>query len=276
VEERRAARIGTVSGLALLAGGTAVAAAAGGARSVFATVLLVLLTAGMGHALLDEIRRQARRRSAGGWATHDTLNTVLLASWAGAALIGTVLAVAPPTVRAAGLTLTLGYAASCAYFVRERRRAITTLDGQRRVGQHGPVSFDLVVVAIDPGVGDEAVRAMVERCRNGPHPDGDLDDRVVAFYQSLRAHYPDHPPYPDDSPWNSMPLDVGIDHVSMSISFGRGAPVLGVVDDLARQYGLTIYDPQGDAILRPADVRTRTDPAFDELLEALRAPDAGP
>ncbi len=125
MEERRAARIGTVSGLALLAGGTAIAAVAGSARSVFATALLGLLTLGMGHALLDEIRRQARRRTAGGWAVHDTVNAVLLAGCAGGALITAGLVVTPVTVRAVGLTLSLGYAASCAYFVRERRRAIT-------------------------------------------------------------------------------------------------------------------------------------------------------
>lgn len=126
VEERRKARVGTVSGLALLAGGTAVAAVAGGAHSVFATLLLGMLAVGMGHALLDEIRRQARRRTLGGWAVQDTINTALLACWAVGALTATVLAVAPATVRAVGALLTLGYAVSCAYFVRERRRAITT------------------------------------------------------------------------------------------------------------------------------------------------------
>jgi hypothetical protein len=39
----------------------------------------------------------------------------------------TVLAVAPVPVRAVGLLLTLGYAMSCAYFVRERRRVITAM-----------------------------------------------------------------------------------------------------------------------------------------------------
>ena len=126
MEERRVARIGTVSGLALLAGGTAIAAVAGGAHSIFATTLLGMLAVGMGHALLDEIRRQARRRSVTGWAAQDTVNTVLLASWATGALSATVLAVAPPTVRAVGLLLSLGYALSCAYFVVERRRTITT------------------------------------------------------------------------------------------------------------------------------------------------------
>ena len=124
VEERRGARVGTVSGLALLAGGTAVAAVAGGTHSIFATVLLGMLAVGMGHALLTEIRRQARRRTLGGWAAKDTINTVLLACWATGALTATLLAVAPVPVRAVGLLLTLGYAMSCAYFVRERRRAI--------------------------------------------------------------------------------------------------------------------------------------------------------
>ena len=133
MEERRAARIGTVSGLALLLGGTAVAAAAGGARSVFATLLLGLLALGMAHALLDEIRRQARRRSAGGWVAHDTANTALLASWSLVALISALPAVAPSPVRAVALALSLLYAASCAHFVRERRRAISDLSDSKPV-----------------------------------------------------------------------------------------------------------------------------------------------
>jgi hypothetical protein len=127
VEERRSARVGTVSGLALLAGGTAVATVAGGAHSVFATILLGMLATGMGHALLEEIRRQARRGSARGWATQDTVNTVLLAGWSAGALIGTVLAAAPAPLRAVGLGLALGYALTCAYFVVERRRTITAI-----------------------------------------------------------------------------------------------------------------------------------------------------
>jgi hypothetical protein len=124
VEERRSARVGTVSGLALLTGGTAVAAVAGGAHSIFATILLGMLAVGMGHALLEEIRRQARRRSPGGWAAQDTVNTVLLGCWSAAALLTTVLAPGPPPVRAVGLALSLGYAVSCGYFVVERRRTI--------------------------------------------------------------------------------------------------------------------------------------------------------
>lgn len=130
MKERRSARVGTVSGLALLAGGTAFAAVAGGTHSVFATVLLGMLTVGMSHALLTELKRQARRRNTDGWAAQDTVNTVLLASWAGGALIAALLAVAPAAVRAVGLVLTLGYAVSCAYFVAERWRTISELPAE--------------------------------------------------------------------------------------------------------------------------------------------------
>ncbi|MEU4214288.1 hypothetical protein [Actinoplanes sp. NPDC026623] len=123
--------MGTVSGLALLAGGTAVAAVTGG-NTVFSSALLGMLAAGLSHALLTEIRRQARRRSPGGWAVQDTVNAVLLACLAVGALIATVLVMTPSTARAVGLTLTIGYAASSAYFVRERRRAITAPAAEAR------------------------------------------------------------------------------------------------------------------------------------------------
>jgi hypothetical protein len=136
------------------------------------------------------------------------------------------------------------------------------------------MSFDLDVLAADPGSADAQVRAMVERCRSLNHPDGELDPRIVRFYEILRARYPDFPPYGDDSPWMMTPLSVGIDHVTMHISFsGRGARAVEFIDQLARQCGLTIYDPQGDAITRPADVRTPVDPAMRLLIEELGSPD---
>jgi hypothetical protein len=128
---------------------------------------------------------------------------------------------------------------------------VQLLDGWVRVRQHVPVSFDLDVLAIDPAASDDAVRAMVKRCWSGEHSEGELDERIVGFYESLRARYPDFPPYGDDSPWMSMPLDVGIDHVSMSVSFGqRSTPAIELILDLAGRYGLTIYDPQGDEVTR--------------------------
>ena len=126
VEERRGARVGTVSGLALLTGGTAVAAVAGGAHSVFATLLLGLLALGMSHSLWVEIRRQARRRTPGGWARADTVNTVLLGCWAEAALILTIVEGGPTPVRAVGAALTMAYVCCCVFFVTERRRALAS------------------------------------------------------------------------------------------------------------------------------------------------------
>jgi hypothetical protein len=134
VEERRGARVGTVSGLALLAGGTAVAAVAGGAHSIFATVLLGLLAVGMGHSLHVEIRRQARRRGPGGWARQDTVNATLLALWTAFALVLTILPAGPWSVRAVGVTLTGLYAVSCGYFVHERRRSISWAAPQSHPG----------------------------------------------------------------------------------------------------------------------------------------------
>ena len=135
MEERRTARIGTVGGLALLTGGTAVVAAAEAARSVFATLLLGMLTIGMAHALLDEIRRQARRRSTPGWAVSDTVNTALLATWAAGAVGAAALAVVPAAVRVTGLVLALGYALSCASFILERRRTIAAMVPPEPVGR---------------------------------------------------------------------------------------------------------------------------------------------
>ena len=150
VRERRSGRVGTVSGLALLAGGTAVAAVAGGAHSIFATVLLGMLAVGMGHALLTEVQRQARRRNVDGWASHDTVNTVLLASWAGGALSAALLVVAPTTVRAVGLLLALGYAVSCAYFVTERYRTIADLPDENPQEAPEPDVSDLAPHSIVP------------------------------------------------------------------------------------------------------------------------------
>jgi hypothetical protein len=124
VEERRSARIGTVSGLAVLAGGTAVAAVAGGTHSVFATILHALLTLGLGHSLIVEIKRQARRRSPAGWHRHDTINSVLLAVWAEMSLAGGFLLDLSGPLRAVTFALAGAYALACAYFVIERRRAI--------------------------------------------------------------------------------------------------------------------------------------------------------
>ncbi|BCJ64866.1 hypothetical protein GCM10009779_61240 [Polymorphospora rubra] len=133
------------------------------------------------------------------------------------------------------------------------------------------MGFDLVVLAVDPGATDAEIRATADRCRGLHHPKGDPDERIVGFYEALRARYPDFPPHDRDSPWMATPLDVGIDHVSMCLGFGeRRDPALQLIDELAQRHELTIYDHQDDEVARPADVRTPLDPAILTLIDELR------
>ncbi|MFD0973083.1 hypothetical protein [Plantactinospora endophytica] len=130
------------------------------------------------------------------------------------------------------------------------------------------MSFGLVVLAVDPDATDVAVRAMAVQCQSLHHPEGELNERIVGFYENLRARYPDSPPYDHDSPWMDMPLNIGIDHISMHLSFSeRSTPALQLIDRLARRYDLTIYDPQRDEVTRPTDVRAPEDPTILALIE---------
>jgi hypothetical protein len=115
------------------------------------------------------------------------------------------------------------------------------------------MSFDLAVLAMDRTRTAEAARRTFQRCnRFGAHEDGELDQRIVAFYEALRADFPDEPSSSDDSPWMVMPLDVGIDHVIMNMSLGaKSDPAINKVIELARQHDLVIYDPQSDHVHLP-------------------------
>ena len=124
MEERRRARTGTVAGLTLLVGGTAVTAVAGGTHSVPSSVALGILTLALAHSLLDEIRRQATRRSSAGWTIHDTVNTLVLGGGAIAAFVTALLGAVPVPVRLVAAALTLGYAAACLHLGCLRRRTV--------------------------------------------------------------------------------------------------------------------------------------------------------
>jgi hypothetical protein len=113
------------------------------------------------------------------------------------------------------------------------------------------MSFDLAVVAAEPGADEATARAVIDRCYSLPHVEGELDERVVGFYEELQAIYPDHPPYDPDAPWALMPLDTGVDHVFMNISYSADDAVIEAIERLAAQHGLVIYDPQGDAVYLP-------------------------
>jgi hypothetical protein len=103
------------------------------------------------------------------------------------------------------------------------------------------VSFDLAVLAAASPLAVEEARRMFEGCVGGQaHRDGDLDPRIVTFYQELTQRFPDHRPYDAAaSPWASTPLNIGIDHVIMNISYGaRGAAAIEAVRELADDHQL--------------------------------------
>lgn len=99
------------------------ASVGGDHQSLSATLLLGTLALVLGHSLIDEIKRQARRVS-GGWTRTDTINSVLLGLWTELALVSSILVLDTVATRAVGLALAASYAAACGYFVTERRRAI--------------------------------------------------------------------------------------------------------------------------------------------------------
>jgi hypothetical protein len=129
------------------------------------------------------------------------------------------------------------------------RRRWTEIDGTDLIGDDVAVSFDLLVLAVEPAASLDDVREMIDHCTGQAHRDGELDPRVVGFYEDLRETFPDHPPYDPESPWMSAPLAVGIDHVRMNISYSpRGGKAVDAVCHLAERHRLVIYDPQGDEI----------------------------
>jgi hypothetical protein len=122
------------------------------------------------------------------------------------------------------------------------------------------MSFDLAVLAMDGTADAERARAMFERCTSGPHPEGEPDERVVAFYERLRSRFPDHPPLTPESPWASTPLALGIDHVVMCLRHSSGSDAaLRAVTGLAAELRLVVWDPQAqEAVLPdPADAARR-------------------
>jgi hypothetical protein len=115
------------------------------------------------------------------------------------------------------------------------------------------MSFDLAVLAVDRGVTPDEVRYRFEQCNSmAEHRVGDLDARIVNFYQDLTARFPDHEPYdPETSPWMSTPLDTGIDHVVVNIGSRRGDEAVEAIFELAELHGLAVFDPQSDEVHLP-------------------------
>lgn len=110
-----------------------------------------------------------------------------------------------------------------------------------------------MVVAAVPGADEATARALIERCNRigAVHVEGELDERIVGFYEDLRTVYPDFPPYDDSTPWSSTPLDTGIDHVVMTIRFSAENAMVDLIQRLATKHSLVLYDPQDDTVHLP-------------------------
>jgi hypothetical protein len=116
------------------------------------------------------------------------------------------------------------------------------------------MSFDLTILATTPDTSDDEIRAQALRCAAGrDHAEGDLDARIVAFYEVLRGMHPDDGPASrsDATPWASSPLDTGIDHVTTNLRHGRAGDVIDTIFELAALHGLVVFDPQDGTVSRP-------------------------
>ena len=129
---------------------------------------------------------------------------------------------------------------------------------RRTVWHHAPVSFDLVVWAMDLADAPEAVRAANARCVRGEHPQRPADPRVVAFYDALTADYPDRGPQAKTpgSPWATAPLHAAADHIQMRLDENCPDAVLERIERLAGELNLDLLDLQ-DGTVYPPPVRNR-------------------
>ena len=127
-----------------------------------------------------------------------------------------------------------------------------------RVWHHAPVSFDLVVWALDNAAMPDDVRAANTRCARGEHPQRPADPRVVAFYDALTSNYPDRGPRVTlaGSPWASAPLHAAADHIEMRLDEGCPDAVLETIERLAGELNLDLLDLQ-DGTVYPPPVKTR-------------------
>ena len=126
------------------------------------------------------------------------------------------------------------------------------------VWHHAPVSFDLVVWAMDNAALPDDVRAANARCARGEHPQRPADPRVVAFYDALTSNYPDRGPRAavPGSPWASAPLHAEADHIQMRLDADCADVVLETIERLAGELNLDLLDLQ-DGTVYPPPVKAR-------------------
>jgi hypothetical protein len=78
---------------------------------------------------------------------------------------------------------------------------------------------------------------------------------VTRFLDEIRAHYPDDPDSGADesSPWACWPIPDSDRLVDLSLRWSANDAVLKLIEDLARDFKLVLYDPQGPDMHLPDD-----------------------
>ncbi|MEV6781487.1 hypothetical protein [Streptomyces sp. NPDC051098] len=120
---------------------------------------------------------------------------------------------------------------------------VETVAMERKGRQAAPV--ELAVLAVPPETAPGVIDSVARRCLAENHDEGEFDDRIMAFYEQLRAEYPEFLPYSEKPrpPWLSAPLSVGTDHVVILMSGAMSAvPARLRVHELAEDHGLKVVD----------------------------------
>jgi hypothetical protein len=78
---------------------------------------------------------------------------------------------------------------------------------------------------------------------------------VKRFLDEIRAHYPDdfEGGADDLSPWSSWPIPESDRIVELGIRWSASNSAIETIEDLARTFGLLLYDPQGPEVHLPDD-----------------------
>jgi hypothetical protein len=128
------------------------------------------------------------------------------------------------------------------------------------------MSFDLAVWYPEKRINNEAARDLYARLCEGDTSGVLPNPAVDEFYAALTATHPEIDTIPptktgdhDYCPW-SCKLDRSPGHIIMACVWSKATYVFEVVEKLARDHGLALYDPQSDKIIYP-DGSTGSKPA---------------
>ena len=95
---------------------------------------------------------------------------------------------------------------------------------------------------------------------------------VKRFLDEIRAHYPDDLEGGSDdlSPWSSWPIPDSDRIVELGIRWSASNSVIETIEDLARTFGLLLYDPQGPDVHLPDDPCDTEPTPPPSLMDALK------